>query len=58
MQQILFRHQSTNAKGLQRIESALIKANPYQKRKENILSIQNILQLNDVITYCGHLEGK
>lgn len=43
-------------KGLQRIESALIKASPYQKEaKENILSIQNMLQLNDVITYSAHL---
>lgn len=49
MQQILFSHQSTNVKGLQRIESALIKASP-QKENENILSIQNILQLSDVIT--------
>lgn len=49
MQQILFSHQLSNAKkGLQRIESALIKASPYMKgAKENILSIQNILQLNE-----------
>lgn len=53
MQWILFTHQSTNAKGLEKIESAFIKASPYQKEEKEkyILSIQNILQLNDVITY-------
>jgi len=52
MQQVLF-SLSPPAQRLQEIESALIKASIYQK--ENILLIQNILQLNDAITYSGHL---
>lgn len=52
MQQVLF-SVSPPAQRLQEIESALIKASLYQK--ENILLIQNILHLNDVITYSGHL---
>lgn len=52
MQQVLF-SVSPPAQRLQEIESALIKASLYQK--ENILLIQNILHLNDVITYSGNL---
>lgn len=52
MQQVLFSI-SPPAQRLQELESALIKASLYQK--ENILLIQNILHLNDVITYLGHL---
>lgn len=52
MQQVLF-SVSPPARRLQEIESALIKASLYQK--ENILLIQNILHLNDVITYSGNL---
>lgn len=55
MQQVLF-SLSPPAQRLQEIESALIKASLYQK--ENILLIQNILHLNDVITYSGHLPIK
>lgn len=51
MQQVLF-SVSPPAQRLQEIESALIKASLYQK--ENILLIQNILHMNDVITYSGH----
>lgn len=34
MQWILFSHQSINAKSLQKIESAFIKASPYQKEEK------------------------
>lgn len=52
MQQVLFRINPPTQKRLQGIESALIKASLYQKE---IILIQNILHLNGVITYSGHL---